>query len=63
MNLEVALPRTEGALGTGYALPSLPSGPKLETVLALMSTQTRVYTKAIMSLTFAQLAAGAAGHP
>jgi hypothetical protein len=32
-------------------------------VLASMSTQTRVYTKAIMSLTFAQLAAGAAGHP
>jgi len=53
----------EGALGTGYALPSLPSGPKRETVLASTSPQTRAYTKAIMWLTFAQLAAGAAGHP
>jgi hypothetical protein len=52
-----------GALGTGYALPSAPSGPTLASVLASMSPQTRRYTQAIMSLTFAQLAAGAAGSP
>lgn len=51
-----------GGLG-GYALPSRPSGETLEEVLASMSPQTRRYTKAVMSLTFAQLAAGAAGHP
>jgi len=28
-----------------------------------MSPQTRHYTEAVMKLTFAQLAAGAAGHP
>jgi preprotein translocase subunit SecG len=52
-----------GALGTGYALPTSPSGPTLASVLASMSPQTRRYTKALMSLTFAQLAAGAAGSP
>jgi hypothetical protein len=52
-----------GALGTGYALPSAPSGRTTASVLAAMSPQTRAYTKAIMSLTFAQLAAGAGGHP
>jgi len=53
----------EGALGTGYALPAPRSGPMLASVLASMSPQTRQYTKAIMRLTFAQLDAGAAGHP
>jgi hypothetical protein len=52
-----------GALGTGYALPSTQSGPTIASVLASMSPQTRRYTKAVMSLTFAQLAAGAAGSP
>lgn len=51
-----------GGLG-GYALPSRPSSETLEEVLASMSPRTRRYTKAVMSLTFAQLAAGAAGHP
>ena len=51
------------ALGTGYALPSAQEGPSLESVLASMTPQTREYTKRIMSLTFAQLAAGAAGQP
>ena len=51
-----------GGLG-GYALPSRQSGETLEEVLASMSPQTRRYTEAVMSLTFAQLAAGAAGHP
>jgi hypothetical protein len=35
----------------------------MASILASMSPQTRAYTKAIMSLTFAQLAAGAAGSP
>jgi hypothetical protein len=35
----------------------------MEAVLASMSPQTRKYTQAIMNLTFAQLAAGAAGQP
>ena len=52
-----------GALGTGYALPSRQSGPTVASVVASMSPQTRRYTKAVMSLTFAQLAAGAAGSP
>jgi hypothetical protein len=52
-----------GALGTGYALPTAQEGPTLASVLASMSPQTRRYTKAVTSLTFAQLAAGAAGHP
>jgi hypothetical protein len=51
------------ALGTGYALSSPQKGPSVESVLASMSPQTREYTKRIMSLTFAQLAAGAAGQP
>jgi hypothetical protein len=51
------------ALGTGYALPSAQKGPTVESVLASMSPQTREYTKRIMNLTFAQLAAGAAGQP
>ena len=50
-----------GALG-GYALPTV-QGPSLQQVLASMSPQTRRYTERIMSLTFQQLAAGAAGHP
>lgn len=52
-----------GALGTGYALPTAQTGPSTASILASMSPQTREYTKAIMNLTFAQLAAGAAGHP
>jgi hypothetical protein len=52
-----------GALGTGYALPTVHRGPTVASVLASMSPQTRRYTKAVMALTFAQLAAGAAGHP
>jgi len=51
------------ALGTGYALPSAQQNPSVESVLASMSPQTREYTKRIMNLTFAQLAAGAAGQP
>jgi hypothetical protein len=51
------------ALGTGYAVTSVHKGPSVESVLALMSPQTREYTKRIMNLTFAQLAAGAAGQP
>ena len=35
----------------------------MASVLASMSPQTRAYTQAIMSLTFAQLAVGAGGHP
>ena len=35
----------------------------MESVLASMSPQTREYTRRIMNLTFAQLAAGAAGQP
>jgi hypothetical protein len=52
-----------GALGTGYALPSAHRLPTVASVLASMSPQTRRYTKAVMALTFAQLGAGAAGHP
>jgi len=51
------------AFGTGYALPSAHKGPSVESVLASMSPQTREYTERIMNLTFAQLAAGAAGQP
>ena len=51
-----------GALG-GYALPTARDGSTLESVLASMSPQTRRYTERLMSLSFAQLAAGAAGHP
>ena len=39
------------------------SGPTTESILASMTPETRQYTKRIMSLTAAQLAAGAAGHP
>jgi hypothetical protein len=35
----------------------------VESILASMSPQTREYTTRIMNLTFAQLAAGAAGQP
>jgi hypothetical protein len=52
-----------GALGTGYALPTTAKGPTVASVLSLMSPQTRRYTEAVMSLTFAQLAAGGAGQP
>ena len=52
-----------GALGTSYALMRTSNGPTTASVLASMSPQTRRYTKAVMSLTFAQLAAGAAGSP
>jgi Protein of unknown function (DUF4242) len=51
-----------GALG-GYALPSVEREPTLQSVLASMSPATRRYTKRIMSLTVAQLDAGAAGSP
>ena len=51
------------ALGTGYVVPSVQKGPSVESVLASMSPLTREYTKRIMNLTFAQLAAGAAGSP
>ena len=51
------------ALGTGYQLPTVHHGPTVASVLASMSPATRRYTKSIMNLTFAQLAAGAAGHP
>jgi hypothetical protein len=52
-----------GALDIGYALPSAKAAPTLARVLASMSPRTRRYTRAIMALTFAQLAAGAAGSP
>jgi hypothetical protein len=50
-------------LGTGYALPGAQKGLSVDSVLASMSPQTREYTRRIMNLTFAQLAAGAAGQP
>jgi len=50
-----------GVLG-GYAIPTA-KGPTLQQVLDSMSPQTRRYTERLMSLTFQQLAAGAAGHP
>ena len=52
-----------GALDYGYALPQVHRGPTMASVLASMSPSTRRYTKAVMSLTFAQLKAGAAGSP
>jgi hypothetical protein len=52
-----------GALDIGYQLPSAHRGPTVASVLASMSPETRAYTKAIMALSFRQLAAGAAGHP
>ena len=50
-------------LGTGYQLPNAQRSPSAAAVLASMSPETRRYTEAVMRLTFAQLAAGAAGHP
>jgi hypothetical protein len=52
-----------GALGTGYQLPTADRGPTVSSVLDSMSPETRRYTRAVMALTFRQLAAGAAGHP
>ena len=52
-----------GALGLGYALPHVQRGPTMESILASMSPETRRYTRAVMALTFRQLAAGAAGSP
>ena len=52
-----------GALEIGYALPTVNHGPTVASVLASMSPETRRYTKAIMNLSYRQLAAGAAGHP
>jgi len=51
------------ALGTGYALPSVQKGLTVASVLASLSPSTRRHIEAIMSLTFAQLKAGAAGSP
>jgi hypothetical protein len=51
-----------GALG-GYALPSAKPGPTTAQILASMTPATRRYTKRIISLTFGQLKAGAAGWP
>lgn len=52
-----------GALDFGYALPSVRRGPTVADVIASMSPATRRHTEAVMSQTFAQLAAGAAGSP
>ena len=52
-----------GALGTSYALSPTPTSPTTASVLRSMSPETRRYTRAVMALTFAQLAAGAAGSP
>ena len=52
-----------GALGTGYQLPEVHHGPTVESMLASMSPSTRRWTRAVMALTFRQLAAGAAGSP
>ena len=52
-----------GALDYGYALPQVQHGPTVAQVLASLSPSTRRYTKAVMSLSFAQLKAGAAGSP
>ena len=52
-----------GAFDSRYAVPIKQTRPTLASVLASMSPATRRYTEAIMSLTFAQLAAGAAGSP
>jgi hypothetical protein len=58
MSLTPARPAA-GALGAGYALPTAPlptmqQCPTMASILASMSPETRAYTKAIMSLTFAQ---------
>jgi hypothetical protein len=55
--------RLTGAFDSRYALATRKTGPTMGSVLASMSPATRRYTEAIMSLTFAQLAAGAAGSP
>lgn len=47
----------------GYALPSPQSGPILADVLASMSPESRRHVTTLMSLTFRQLAEGAAGYP
>ena len=47
----------------GYALPNRQSGPTLAEVLASMSPESRRYVTTLMTLTFRQLAEGAAGHP
>jgi len=52
-----------GAFGAGHALQGVQNSPTLAQVLASMSPATRRYTERIMRLTFAQLAAGAAGSP
>ena len=52
-----------GALDYGYALPQVQHGATVAQVLASLSPSTRRYTKAVMSLSFAQLKAGAAGSP
>ena len=52
-----------GALGTGYALPGVHEGPTVAAVIASMSPSTRRYTQTVTTLTFRQLAAGAAGSP
>ncbi len=50
-------------LGTGYQLPNARSSPTAAAILGSMSPETRRYTESVMTLTFEQLAAGAAGHP
>lgn len=52
-----------GALGASYALAQVQRGPTLASVLASMNPTTRRYTEKVISLTFAQLATGAAGSP
>ena len=52
-----------GALDYGYALPQVQHSATVAQVLASLSPSTRRYTKAVMSLSFAQLKAGAAGSP
>ncbi|HEY7421620.1 MAG TPA: hypothetical protein VH541_06395 [Gaiellaceae bacterium] len=47
----------------GYVLPATLDNARMAKVMASMSPETRRYTTKIMSLTFAQLAAGAAGSP
>ena len=51
--------RSEPATSSRPPRPARPTA----SVLASMSPQTRQYTQAIMNMTFAQLAAGAAGQP
>jgi hypothetical protein len=60
-----ALVVTAGAAAAPGAngVPTAPKSPTTAQVLASMSSAARQYVKAIMSLTHAQLAAGAAGSP